>query len=125
MAGNPSLSGRTVLVVEDTALVALDLAAIVEALGCTVLGPAGRVAQALRLLDGSLPDAALLNVQLQPGTSAPIAERLRAAGVPYAAVTAYGRPDPADPVWRGVPCLTKPFRLDEVQELVCELLAAA
>src|SRR3954466_10726776 len=57
----------------------------------------------------ALPDTALLDVQLEPGTAAPVAERLRAAGVPYALVTGYARRDLVDPVWQGVPHLPKPF----------------
>src|SRR4051812_43261856 len=106
MVGNSSLLGRTVLAVEDSALTALDLAATREHLGCTVLGPAGSVAQALRLLDDGLPDAALLDVQLEPGASAPIAEALRAAGVPYAVITAYTPRHLVEAVWQGVPRLS-------------------
>jgi CheY-like chemotaxis protein len=75
-----------VLVVEDIGVIAGEIAAAVEALGCTVLGPVDSVAGALRLLTGRWPDAALLDVQLEPGAAAPIAEALRAAGVPYAVI---------------------------------------
>jgi CheY-like chemotaxis protein len=125
MPGDPSFRDRAVLVVEDSALIAYELAAAVAALGCAVMGPAATVEGALRLLDGGLPDAALLDVYLDPGTAAPAAEILRAASVPYAVITGYDRRDLVDPVWQGVPHLTKPFRNQQVQALARELLAAA
>src|SRR3954454_6367028 len=67
--------------------------------------------------------AALLDVYLDPGTAAPAAEILRAAGVPYAVITGYDGRDLVDPVWQGVPYLTKPFTIEQVQALVRELLS--
>jgi CheY-like chemotaxis protein len=114
-----------VLVVEDIGVIAGEIAAAVEALGCTVLGPADSVAGALRLLTGRWPDAALLDVQLGPRSmSSSIAEVLRAAGVPFAAVTGYAQQHlTEEPVWQGVPYLAKPFTAEQVQELVRGLLA--
>src|SRR3954471_16685137 len=66
MSGDPGLGRRRVLVVEDNGTIASEIVAAVEALGCTVLGPADSVAAALRLLTGRWPDAALLDVQLGP-----------------------------------------------------------
>jgi CheY-like chemotaxis protein len=53
-----------VLVVEDEALIALDLQAMLEDAGYRVLGPASSSAAALELLDGTKPDVALLDVSL-------------------------------------------------------------
>ena len=124
MPGNPSLRGRTVLVVEDSAVIAFELADEVAALGCTVLGPTGSVAEALHLIAGGRPNAALLDPQLGLLTAVPIAEVLRAAGVPYAVVTGHDPQDLVDPVWQGVPYLAKPFSERELQALVRELLLA-
>src|SRR5215218_2822118 len=46
----PGLAGATVLLVEDEAVVALDLALVLGDLGCVVLGPAVDSIQALALL---------------------------------------------------------------------------
>jgi CheY-like chemotaxis protein len=54
----------TVLVVEDEALIALDLQALLEDAGYRVMGPASSPAAALMLLDHSDPDVALLDVNL-------------------------------------------------------------
>jgi CheY-like chemotaxis protein len=54
----------SVLVVEDEALIAMDLQALLEDAGYTVLGPANSTAAAMALLDGNEPDVALLDVNL-------------------------------------------------------------
>jgi DNA-binding response OmpR family regulator len=53
-----------ILVVEDEALIAMDLQAILEEAGYRVLGPANSSAAALALLDSDEPDVALLDVNL-------------------------------------------------------------
>ncbi len=54
----------SVLVVEDEALIAMDLQALLEEAGYHVLGPANSTAAAMALLDGNDPDVALLDVNL-------------------------------------------------------------
>ena len=78
-----------VLVVEDEFLLAMDLELLLERRGYRVLGPAATVAEALRLLDGGVPDAALLDVNLRGETVTPVAARLRALGVPFVLASAY------------------------------------
>src|SRR5436190_22219363 len=54
----------SVLVVEDEALIAMDLQALLEEAGYHVLGPANSTAAAMALLVGNQPDVALLDVNL-------------------------------------------------------------
>src|ERR1700704_5862146 len=54
----------TVLIVEDEALIAMDLQSLLEDAGYRVLGPANSTAAAMALLDGDEPDVALLDVNL-------------------------------------------------------------
>jgi DNA-binding response OmpR family regulator len=53
-----------ILVVEDEALIAMGLQALLEEAGYRVLGPANSSAAALALLDSDEPDVALLDVNL-------------------------------------------------------------
>jgi CheY-like chemotaxis protein len=60
-----SVSGNaSVLVVEDEALIAMDLQTLLEDAGYSVLGPANSTAAAMALLAGHDPDVALLDVNL-------------------------------------------------------------
>ena len=53
-----------ILVVEDEALIAMDLQALLEEAGYCVLGPANTSEAALALIERDEPDVALLDVNL-------------------------------------------------------------
>ena len=76
--------------------------------GFRVLGPATTVAAALRLLDGAAPDVALLDVNLRGEPVTPVAEALRARGVPFVLVSAYDRAQLTAEVLAGAPNVGKP-----------------
>ena len=56
---------RSVLVVEDEALIALDLACSIESLGYRVLGPASNGEDARRIASSETPDLLLMDVSIQ------------------------------------------------------------
>ncbi|MDK1489779.1 response regulator [Sinorhizobium sp. 7-81] len=84
---------KTVLIVEDEFLIAIDLKLLLERGGWFVLGPAATVAEALRLLDDELPAVALLDVTLKDGGVRPVAEALHAQNVPFVVASAYDQPE--------------------------------
>jgi CheY-like chemotaxis protein len=95
-------------VLEDESLVAILLEDLLTDLGCEVVGPAASIREALRLADLGGIDFALLDVNLGgEARSFEVAERLRAAGTPFAFVTGYGR-DGVRADLRDAPVLTKP-----------------
>lgn len=75
---------KTVLIVEDEFLIALDHRMTLEGLGWRVIGPAATVKAALHLLDGDQrPDVALLDMNLGKEMVTPVAEALRDRGIPF------------------------------------------
>ena len=121
----PPPSGLVVLVVEDEALIALHLELVLERHGWRVLGPAASVAEALRLLDdGSAPDVALLDVNLRGELVTPVAEALRARGVPFVLVSAYDRLDLVAPALAGAPNVGKPFDEGHLLAALTQAIAA-
>ncbi|WP_363352448.1 response regulator [Methylocystis echinoides] len=85
-----AVSGRRILIVEDEYIIAADLAQLLEGLGVTVIGPVGSVADALALLAGEPAiDAAVLDVTLGTEKIFPVADALRARGVPFVFATGY------------------------------------
>ena len=106
--GPPPPDGRLVLVVEDEFLIALDLELLLQRHGWRVLGPAATVAEALRLLRGETPDVALLDVNLRGELVTPVAEELRARGVPFVLASAYDRHGLAAVALAGAPNVGKP-----------------
>jgi CheY-like chemotaxis protein len=102
------LSGRRVLVVEDETMVAWLLEDMLADLGCTVVGPAARVNQALAMLDAEAIDAAVLDVNLNGQKSYPVADALAARGVPFVFSTGYNK-DSLPNSYQSFPVLQKPF----------------
>jgi DNA-binding response OmpR family regulator len=117
------LAGAEVLVVEDDAIIALDLKQALEELGCVVLGPAATVGEALLLLDRVRPRAVLLDLGLGGELATPVADALTAAAVPFLLVTGYGDRDLNEPAVRGAPRLAKPFGVEALEAALLDLLA--
>jgi len=100
---------KTVLVVEDEPFIAMDLQLMLEGHGWRVMGPVASVREALRLLENELPSVALLDVNLGTELVTPVAEALKARGVPFAVASAYDRPeDYGGAILAGVPNAGKP-----------------
>lgn len=114
-----ALSGRSVLVVEDDFFLGHDLAAILEAEGAEVLGPAGTLTEALDLASSSACDAAVLDVNLRHLTVQPVIEVLERRGVPLVLLTG-ASPETLPPDMRALPLMMKPV---EAAALVAHLAA--
>ncbi|MEI4472628.1 HWE histidine kinase domain-containing protein [Frigidibacter sp. MR17.24] len=118
-----SVVAKRVLVVEDTIIIAMDAADMLGDIGATEVDTASGVAEAMRLLDRARYDFVLLDVNLGRETSRPVAERLRAEGVPFALATGYGdSPEVRDGYPRS-PILQKPYTVDMVRRVMAEALA--
>jgi CheY-like chemotaxis protein len=70
---NNRFSGRRVLLVEDEPIVAWLLKDMLVDFGCSVVGPAADVNQALAMIDAESIDVAVLDVNLRGQMSYPIA----------------------------------------------------
>jgi PAS domain S-box-containing protein len=116
-------NGRRILVVEDEALVALQLQSDLESAGYRVVGPARSLERGLELAVEEGIDAALLDVSLGRNTSAPIAEALIARKIPLAFVTGYSDRTMLPAGLRSVPTLNKPYVADEIRALLGRLLS--
>lgn len=82
---------KSVLVLEDEAIVAMDLAAELGDAGWHVLGPAGSIPEAIRLIEAELPDAAVLDVNLSGTQSFDLATTLRDRGCSVLFLTGYAK----------------------------------
>jgi DNA-binding response OmpR family regulator len=84
--------GPRVLVVEDEALIAMDIDATLRAAGFAVVGPLPRLAQAVRAAEAEDGlDAAVLDVNFGGELVFPAADTLASRGVPLVFLTGYGR----------------------------------
>jgi CheY-like chemotaxis protein len=114
---------RRILVVEDEAMVALQLKALLESLGHSLVGPAASLEQALALIQSDEIDAALLDLKLADGDSIPAAEVLLKRNIPFAFTTGFG-PEALPGQLHAVPWLAKPYRDEDVHALIATLLRA-
>ena len=117
----PALTGARVLVVEDDALVGLELMTALQTAGLTVVGPVASLPEALAIVEGQPPDAAVVDLDLGDGGGAGAGTALLEAGVPFAVL---GGEDPPglEPALSGVPRLAKPVDSEELLRVVRQLL---
>ena len=87
-----ALDGILVLVAEDEAVIALDVAMAICDAGGQVAGPAASIKQALALISQLPIGAAILDVNLSDGDITLVAEILLAAGIPTILQTGVGLP---------------------------------
>ena len=112
--GEPDLSAVRILVVEDEALVALNLAAMIEDLGAEVCDAVSTGAAAVRRARALRPVLAVVDVRLKDGDTAGIdAARTRAGELGVAIVFATAHSDPSIVAGMaavpGAERLTKPY----------------
>ena len=81
-----SLSGRSILIVEDEAILAVDIASAFEAAGAVVC-TAGTLTDALRLVEQTSLSAAVLDFGHDANA---LCERLRARDIPFILHSGYG-----------------------------------
>ena len=109
-----------ILVVDDEPLISMLVENWLDELGCEVVGPARTVADGLALAGGQL-DGAILDVNLGGDTCYPLANALRARGVPLAFATGDSGLDEGqgfqDPI-----LLPKPFDFEAVKSALAALL---
>ena len=103
---------RRVLVVEDEFLIAMELAATLEAHGFEVVGPVASVDEALEMLEREKPDAVVLDLNLQGRAATPVAGKLRELEVPFVIASAYSNTDlPQDNSLQGITNVGKPTKI--------------
>jgi DNA-binding NtrC family response regulator len=119
---HPTATPR-VLLVEDNALIALDLEEILTNSGCCVIGPSRTVRDAMAIVEQEIIDVALVDFILEDGTASPLAQYLDSKGIPFALCT--GRhPREFTEHFPSTPILGKPYNPDDVALVVNSLIAS-
>ncbi len=109
-----TLAGIRVLVVEDSFLIAEHVSDLLTQHGAEVVGPVGRLAPGLKLVEEGTPvDGAVLDVNLDGEFCFPIAAALARRDVPFVFLTGYDDGDIIPGDFAGTKRLGKP--LDEAQ----------
>jgi DNA-binding NtrC family response regulator len=114
-----ALSGRSILVVEDEPLIALDIVESLKAAGAEIV-TANLLSQALRLAAERRLSAAVLDYRIGTSDSSPICEFLEKRRVPFLIYSGYEVPSHRFP---DVPVLGKPATPHRLVTAVADLCA--
>lgn len=113
----PDARKRSVMIVEDEPIIALDLAGMMETAGYDVFGQFGTIASARDGMARGVPDVALVDENLAGESSREIVQALVARGVGVAIISGYEGDS-----MTGVPRLSKPVSEAELLATVRNLL---
>jgi light-regulated signal transduction histidine kinase (bacteriophytochrome)/CheY-like chemotaxis protein len=116
------LSG-VALLVEDSLIIAMDAEDILTRLGASRVVTAATIAQALDEIAQDEFEIAMLDVNLGTETSLPIADALKAKGVPYVFATGYGEQLKLPAAHAAAKVLQKPYTAANVAAVLGEALA--
>jgi len=122
-ASTSALAGRTVLVVEDQLVIALDVEAILAAAGAGSVATAATPDEALRLLASAAPEICVLDVNLGGDTSLPVADELVRRAIPFVFATGYNDRAVIPERLSHVPVVRKPYSADGLMAAIDLALA--
>lgn len=103
-----------VFIVEDESMLVMLLEDLLPTLGYEVAGSAASVDQALADLPDAQTDLVIIDVNLAGTPSFPVADALRAQGVPFLFTTGYGQQGLPER-FADAPVLAKPFRRQDIE----------
>lgn len=115
--------GPGVLVVEDEAIVALDLQFTLEDMGLAVIGPCPSVASGFSAVARRRPDVAILDVQLTDGEVYDLADALHAAKVPIVFHSGHAESGALARRYPGARICPKPSSPQEIERAVQAVIA--
>jgi DNA-binding response OmpR family regulator len=108
---------KTILVVENEPLIAMDVEAMLQAMGADRVHHAPTCKDALEWIDGNDPDIAVLDLHLRDGPCTNVAERLAARTIPFVIYSGdtHTSTDQGELIARAV-WITKPCTQDELTD---------
>jgi DNA-binding response OmpR family regulator len=112
----------TVMILEDEALIALDIEENLRSAGFDVSAVMSSCVDGLKWLETNSPDAAVLDIELRDGDSAAIAKLLHSRAIPFV-VHSGSQPMTLDidPIFREGRWVGKPSAVHEIREAVAGL----
>ncbi|MBN9581685.1 MAG: response regulator [Afipia sp.] len=112
---------RAVLLVEDEVMIRMMVADMLEELGYTIAGEAGDIDEAVRLVQCTDFDIAILDVNLNGKVISPVAEAVQLRGLPLIFATGYGAQGLPEK-FRDRPVIQKPFQMETLARTIETIL---
>jgi two-component sensor histidine kinase len=119
----PVAPNRRILIVEDSAMVAILMEYVISDLGWEVVGPAARLAEAIKLANEVALDAAMLDINLDGEMSWDAATVLQDRKIPFVFTTGYDGATVLPERFSRRPVLRKPFTADDIERALHALLS--
>ncbi len=117
-----ALKGKRILLVEDNHLVAVEVARMLRALGCEVVGPVATVHETMQFIKNEAADCVLLDVNLNGVSTWTVADELLFRDAPFVFITGYSCPGSLPPEFRHCHWLEKPFDQSALENKLGEAL---
>ena len=117
-----ALQGLSILLLEDSFLVAVDCEAILTELGAAQVHIASTLAEARDILSRARIDFVLLDIDLGQETGTPLAGLLAQRGVPFVIATGYGDDVLRDELLAGRLVIFKPYTAEGLERTIGEAL---
>jgi CheY-like chemotaxis protein len=119
-----SIVGKSALIIEDEAIIAMTAEDMLDQIGCTVAGIAATFDEAMAAVERGGFDVALLDINLNGVPSLPVAKLMREKGMRFVFATGYGSAGRGEE-YRDVPLVAKPYRIEALKAAIAEALAGA
>ncbi len=84
-----TFEGKQILVLEDDALLAMDMEDFLSDLGVSVVGPVSHIGAALEKISESELDGAVIDLNLRGELAFPVIDELQAARIPFVICSGY------------------------------------
>lgn len=115
---------RSIFLVEDEVMIRMMVSDMLEELGYRVAAEAGDIDEAVRLVQCTDFDIAILDVNVNGKVISPVAEAVQLRGRPFVFATGYGVQGLPEK-FRDRPALQKPFQMDTLARLIDDVLRDA
>lgn len=115
------MTERTVLLLEDEALIAMDMALELQSIGLDVI-ETSTIAAALAAIETEDLKAAILDLDIKGEPTTRVAEALRLRRIPFVVCSASQFAELSE-TFANVPTIPKPFRSEELSGTVLNILA--
>ena len=114
----------TILLLEDDLLLAMDMEDFLAERGYEVIGPYGRVGDALEALQNLTVSGAVVDINLHGEMSFPVIEHLRSRDVPVIVCSGYAELPELKHRLADLPLLPKPWNPQKLERLLKEAFKA-
>lgn len=117
----PAAARRSVLLVEDEVMIRMMVSDMLDELGYAVAAEAGDIDEAVRLVQCTDFDIAILDVNVNGKVISPVAEAVQMRSLPFIFATGYGSQGLPEK-FRDRPTLQKPFQMETLARAIENVL---